>query len=337
MARTLNDSTVLLFYQDCERDSLLPGDRYLKRLVRPVYHRFTRRQKVSGFLVWYQLLVRALERAGLEVRHNDFRAARRNPDHPVGLIGYPQILDGWDLPNPAVLGPGLIDHPSLAPGLMDDGRFQLYVVTCDWMRELFAPHYGAERVVPWYAGIDLAEWPDLRAEPKDVDVLVYDKIRWNRDRLVPELLTPVMEALAARGLRVETVRYKEYDHETYRALLGRSRAMVFLCEHETQGMAYQEAMASDVPILAWDNGCWLDPNVGAWEGRPVPASSVPYFSPECGERFRGADDFAAALDRFWPRLDDYTPRRYVARELSQEGSARLYMEHYRRALRPAAV
>ena len=35
--------------------------------------------------------------------------------------------------------------------------------------------------------------------------------------------------------------------------------MIFLVEHETQGIAYQEAMACDVPILAWDQGNWLDP------------------------------------------------------------------------------
>lgn len=327
----LGANTVLLFYREFERDTLVPGDRHLKRLIRPLYHRLTRRQKVSGFLVWYRMLVAALKAQGFDVRQNDYRAARRNPQHPVGLIGYPEILDGWDLPNPAVLGPGLIDHPKLAPALMDDPRFRSYVVTCDWMRDLFAPYYGADRLVPWYGGIDLAEWPDRSDHAKTVDVLVYDKIRWNRDRFVPELLEPVLAALAARGLSVETVRYKHYDHATYRDLLARSRSMVFLCEHETQGMAYQEALASNVPILAWDNGFWLDPHRAEWEDHPVPASSVPYFSPECGEKFSGAEELEPALDRFWSRLDGYTPRAYVARELSQEGSARLYMSHYRRA------
>jgi hypothetical protein len=50
------------------------------------------------------------------------------------------------------------------------------------------------------------------------------------------------------------VRYKFHDHYSYRRLLQRSRALVFLCEHETQAIAYQEALASNVPVLAWDNG-----------------------------------------------------------------------------------
>ena len=36
--------------------------------------------------------------------------------------------------------------------------------------------------------------------------------------------------------------------------------MIFLCEHETQGIAYQQALSRNVPILAWDRGGdWQDP------------------------------------------------------------------------------
>ncbi len=323
----MTDRTVLLFFRDFETDRFLPGDRYLKRVVRPLYDRLHRGQKVTGFQEAFRLLARALERRGCDVRVNDRRFARRHPGHPVGLFGYPHLLEGWDLPNPAVLGPGLYDHPSLASGLMRDPRNRAYLVCSDWMRRMFARWYGdACRV--WFNGIDLDEWPDTRGEAKDVDVLVYDKVRWDRERWEPGLVRPVLEGLARRGLRVETVRYKEYDHAAYRALLRRSRAMVFLCEHETQGLAYQEALASGVPVLAWDQGFWLDPNREKFEPEPVPASSVPYFSEECGARFRGAGDFDAALDDFLSRLEGYDPRRYVARELSLERSADLYLSCY---------
>ena len=41
-----------------------------------------------------------------------------------------------------------------------------------------------------------------------------------------------------------------YREEEYRAALNKCRAMVFLCEHETQGIAYQQALSCDVPIFA---------------------------------------------------------------------------------------
>lgn len=326
----LSDNSVLLFFKNYETDKWLPGDRYLKRVLRPVYDRFHRRQKITGFESSFRLLVKALQRSGYEVHCNDYRRARRHPEHPVGLYGYPDLLDTWDLDNPAVLGSGLYDHPVIAPTLMQDPRNRYYLVGCEWVRRMFEPHYG-DNVGTWFAGIDLAEWPDTRSHTKDIDVLVYDKIYWERGKREEDLLHPILRRLSRRGLRVEVIRYKLYDHATYRALLSRARSMVLLSAHETQGIASAEALASNVPVLAWDNGYWLDPRRPLFEPDPVSASSVPYFSEECGERFRDFDAFEDAFGRFWSQLGSYEPRRYVARELSFEKSARRYMHYYRRA------
>ncbi len=270
---TRDDKVVLLFYKDFERDSFFKHDRYLKRIVRPIYHRLTHKQKVSGFFVSFQRLVTALRSAGYDVRINDYRYARKHPDHPVGIVGYPHILDDWSLPNPALLGPSLYDHPNIVPRLLDDPRYKLYLVLCDWMKDMFGTVYPPERLRLWFAGIDTTEWRDMASDRKDVDVLVYDKIRWNRETYVPSLLEPIVEQLKRRGLTHEIIRYKQYDHAGYKGLLSRSRSMVFLCEHETQGLAYQEALSANVPILAWENGFWLDPRRPEWEPEPVPSPS----------------------------------------------------------------
>jgi hypothetical protein len=264
----------------------------------------------------------------MQVEVNNRALARRNPHYPVGLVGYPVVAEGYDLPNPAVLGPGLYDHPSLAPKLLEDPRFRYYLVTCDWMLRLFTPYYGAA-CRTWYGGIDLDEWPDASRDLKTLDVLVYDKIRWNRAREEDALLHPALEALSQRGLSHQTLRYGAYHHDAFRRALRRSRALLFLCEHETQGMAYQEALASNVPVLAWDNGEWLDPRRPQFEKAAVRASSVPYFSEECGERFREIGEFPEKLDLFWSRLTRYEPRAYVRGALSLRGSAERYLEIYR--------
>ena len=321
------DKTVLLFFADVERDTFVRHDRHLRRLLRRYYHAFKQGQRVSGFGVAFMALKRALESQGYRVVVNDRALARRMPQYPVGIAGYPQILDGWDLPNPAVLGPGLLDHPRLAPQLMDDPRFRSYIVPSEWMRRVFDESYPG-RCTLWYAGIDPAQWPDLAAEPKDIDVLVYQKILWDRAEKEPAVVDPILAELRRRGLRIEVLRYGRYRLEDYRALLRRSRSMLFLCEHETQGLAYQEAMASNVPVLAWDQGLWLDPQRLRYDTEPVAASSVPYFAPQCGETFSGVDRFPQVLDTFLSRLDTYEPRRYVAENLSLESSARRYWEAY---------
>jgi len=331
---------VLLFFEDRDRDTLLRGDRRLRRRLRKAVAIFRpNKPRVTGFEVSFILLCRALERAGQTVHVNDFALARRYPTFPVGVAGYTHVLDDWTLPNPVVLGPGLFDHPKIRPGLMRDPRFRSYLMFCEWMRDVFATVYDRDRLRLWFGGMDLAEWPDTRGHAKDVDVLVYDKIRWQRETYVPDLLEPILAELTKRRLSYEIIRYGRYTHGAYRKLLGRSRSMLFLCEHETQGMAYQEAMASNVPILAWDQGYWLDPNRDMWEERPVAASSVPYFSSECGERFTSAADFAPALDRFWTKLNEYSPRSYVGEHLSLRESADLFLAAYHdaaQASRPSA-
>ena len=323
---------MLLFFGEYQVDHRR-GTQAIRRLLRPVRSRLLRRPGVTGFEVWYRLLVRALERQDVDVRRNDYRFARANPSHPVGVLGYTSLLEQWSLPNPAVLGPGFYDHPVLAPDLMDDPHYCRYIVTCNWMFAQFAPVYGQDRCTLWNAGIDTSQWPDLSGHAKSVDVLIYDKIRWDRSILVPELLDQLTDLLRRRNLTFEIIRYGQYDYAMFRTMLAKSRAMVFLCEHETQGMAYQEAMASNLPVLAWDPGTWRDPLVAARQLGVVPTTSVPYFSSSCGLTFRTGDELPERLDEFWSELGTYTPRRFVEKELSLEASASRYLEIYAAAAR----
>jgi hypothetical protein len=321
------DRTVLLFYEDVERDAFVRNDRYLRRAARRYYHAVTHGQRVSGFEVAFRALVHALEVAGCRVVVNNPALARRHPSHPIGIAGYPHVLDRWSLPNPAVLGPGLLDHPAQSPQLMDDARYRSYIVPCDWMADLFEPFYPGKCRL-WFGGFDVSQWPDTANDAKDIDLILYDKVRWERAHFERTLVAPVQEMLDRRGLRTVAVRRGAYDHAGYRALLSRARGMLFLCESETQGLAYQEAMACNVPILAWDPEQWLDPERLRWTSEPVRASSVPFFDSRCGERFRDFQEFGAALDRFLSGLPAYQPRRYVEEELSLARSASLYLDAY---------
>lgn len=326
-ATGLGPTDILLFFKNVEADKFIPGDRYLKRVLRPAWNLLHHRQKKTGFQVSFEMLADALRANGYTVRVNDYAAARRNPGHPVGLVGFPVILDGWDLPNPALLGPSLYDHPGLAPDLFHDRRYKRYLVLADWMRDMFLPYYG-DQCLQWFAGIDLRQWPDLSDYPKNFDFLIYDKIRWDHDRMERELLEPIRRHLIAKGRSFQEVRYKMHDHETFKTMLAQSRAMIFLCEHETQGLAYQETLASGVPVLAWDRGYWADPLWQRFLPSAPPASSVPFFSDECGQRFESLDAFPEALENFWTRLPGFRPRDYVGTHLSPRQSAQIYADAY---------
>ena len=82
--------------------------------------------------------------------------------------------------------------------------------------------------------------------------------------------------------------------------------MIFLCEHETQGIAYQQALSCGVPILAWDRGgFWQDPEFYPHRVKFAPVSSVPYWDDRCGIKFASIEEFddacAAVLGRSFNR------------------------------------
>jgi hypothetical protein len=306
------DQDVLLFYRKHEHD--FPARDF--------------NRTTSGFLAWFELLDESLRRSGFTVHQNDFALAQSHPEYPVGLVGTPLALKNWDLPNPAILGPSMYDHPRLNLRLMTDVRFRYYLFTCEWLRDVFAPFYG-DKCAIWHAGIDTDKWPDTRHSHKDIDVLIYDKMRWTRDVKERLLLNPVIDHIAKRNLNHYILRYGNISHIQYADLLSRSRCMVFLCEHETQGIAYQEALACNVPILAWDPGYWVDPLWELLADTPVPATSVPQFSPSCGMTFRKAHQFPDCFDDFYTKLDTYEPRRFVQESLSMSESASTYHRYYK--------
>lgn len=285
------------------------------------------KRSISGFYAWYTLLDRALKENGYCVHENDYELALANPTYPIGIVGTPNCIPKWSLPNPAILGPSMYDNPSQNPGLMKDPRFKYYLLTCAWLKDVFEKTYGKACLL-WYAGISTEEWRDTKNDDKSIDVLIYDKIRWERGKTVALFLDPIKAYLDKKGLSYFVLQYGDITHETYKNLLRISRSMVFICEHETQGIAYQEALASNIPVIAWDHGWWTDPVWPAYSEKPVPATSVPNFSRDCGERYKMISDFPKVFDKFWSNLDSYAPRAYMQKEVSFKKSAELYAKYY---------
>lgn len=273
-----------------------------------------------------------LDRIGVPYRVNmPYRKVR--PDDWVGVLGRGRTaLAGYDLPNPIVAGIGLMTHPSEWPTLFDDYPVAFYLQHSEWARDVYVPAYGADRLRLWPVGIDTEQYRPSGAEPAH-DVLLYNKTMWEAEAREVELVEPIRADLAACGLSVVEFRYGSYEQEDYQAALRSCRAMVFLCEHESQGIAYQEALSSGVPILAWDQGQWLDPNRFGWGAPTIPATSVPFWDDRCGMTFRDATGFAEALGPFWEGIEQgtFAPRDYILDTLTLERSAAAFVDLLREA------
>ena len=105
--------------------------------------------------------------------------------------------------------------------------------------------------------------------------------------------------------------------------------MVFLCEHETQGIAYQQALSSGVPIFAWDRqGLWKDPSFYPDKAVFGPVTSVPYWDERCGRRFSDTDAFLEGWSAFFEKVRSslFQPRDYILENLTLETCAQRYVE-----------
>ena len=319
-----------LFYEEPDPDRWLPFDRYPRRLVRRLVRGPA---KIGGQKRVFVNLCKGLNLLGIPYRVNDFRHARAHPDEVVGIIGKPQVLDEIEWQNPILFGASVFSHPLDDPDLLTRRPVKMVLVPGEWARAMFEPYYG-KRVASWPVGIDTAEWTPDTARPKAErrDFLLYDKIHWQHEHYEQSLIDPVRRALAKRGLPVSEIRYGFYREQDFRAVLDRSRAMVYLAEHETQGIAYQQALACGVPMLALDDeGFWRDPEFYPHRVQFSPISSVPYWDARCGVKFRAVEEFEARLDEFLGKLDrgEFASRDYILENLTLEECARRYVEFYR--------
>jgi hypothetical protein len=254
---------------------------------------------------------------------NDFTGARREPARPIGLAGYPSVFKAVRLDNPALFGPGDLPAPAAVEAIMSQANIRIATQPSLWACQFYEQRLG-DRIQPLFVGIDTEAWADLSGGAKDLDVLVYDKIRWNRNERRADLLEPFLAMLGRRGLSVEVLRYGHHHLGQFRRGLRRARALAFLTEHETQGLAYQEAMSSGVPVFAWDEGMLVDPLL-ADQLPGLVVSSVPYFDDRCGMTFQTAG-MEERFELFWSGLPRFRPRDYVLDTLALRHGARRYLD-----------
>src|SRR6266852_5093055 len=320
-----------LFYEEPPTaDRWLPGDRYPRSIARRM---FRGRAQPGGQMRVFLSLRAGLDRIKVPYRVNDYRYAATHTEEVVGIIGKPHLLNKVAWRNPIVFGAAVYSHPSDDPDLLRRLAIRKVLVPGEWMREMCAPAWG-DAVQAWPVGIDTERWSPAPPHEKNIDVLLYDKVMWERDCAERELIEPIIAHLRRKQMSVVTLRYGAYREEEFHQLLARSRMMIFLCEHETQGIAYQQALSCSVPILAWDRGgYWQDPSYYPHKVKFAPVTSVPYWDARCGVKFKDIDEFPDRLTEFLDgqAANDFFPRDFILENLTLEKCATRYVEFYHEA------
>ncbi|HEY4324126.1 MAG TPA: hypothetical protein VGN20_09070 [Mucilaginibacter sp.] len=317
------DKPINLFYSEPNPDRFFKYDRYPRKLIRRIVRG---KQRPGGVMTIAINLMKGLDRIGVPYRYNDYSYIKKHPEEIACLIGKPHLLFEKKWRNPILFGAGIYSHPIECPDLfIKYPNVKRFLVPGEWMRNMCEPWYH-DKVISWPVGIDTQYWQPQEGL-KNFDFLIYDKIRWDYQQQKSELIDPVTRILDEKNLTYQFIKYGNYTHTELMDKLKASKAVIFLCEHETQGSAYQQILATNTPILAWDRGgYWQDPYYYPDKVKYKPASSVPYWDERCGEKFSGANDFDEKLNEFLSKRDGFTPRNYILENLTLEICAEKYLQ-----------
>ncbi|HEX8154627.1 MAG TPA: glycosyltransferase [Thermoanaerobaculia bacterium] len=247
--------------------------------------------------------------------HDDYRAllSVRKLDPAIKLIMGPNLfVMPRDIPKKAFIPPNA-----------------LYIQPAAWGAEAWRLA-GFDRcpLDHWYVGVDASYLPPPTPR-RDADrVVLYYKLRSEAG------LRRIQDILQKRGIRYTLVKYLDYKLEDYIAELQRSRYVIWYGSHEAQGIALQEALAMDRPVLVvdvstlgdfdnWDIGYEFRP-----EEQSIPATSAPYFDDRCGVKIKSIDELPSAIDRIEANLDAYRPREFFDETFDLAECAQRFLDLY---------
>lgn len=264
------------------------------------------------------------------------------------MIGYPYVVnrdlratrrlwvqsDVFALPGlrrthaKVVLGPNLFVLPSDIPRGVDlDGA--IYLQPSEWYAALWR-HAGFREceLAVWPVGIDTEAFPARPAPRPRGRVLVYYKLRPAAD------LQHVCDELDRSRLPYRILQFGTYAERAYRDLLAETSFVVWVGRHESQGIALQEALASDVPVLVWDvtrlGQCQPPDYAFGPMLQDFPATSAPYFDQTCGLKITSPGELRDAIAQVSERLSTFAPRAFVLQHLSLERQARALIDLWER-------
>lgn len=315
-----------LFYEEPLHDRWFKYDRYPRKLVRRIIRG---PEPIGGVKRWFINLCAGLDILGVSYSINNYKTLKKKPGSWALVIGKSNVIEKIPKDTHIIYGPGVSAHPYENDFWHDKLNIKTIIVSCDWFKDMYDQALPVPiPTVVWPSGIDTEGWDEIENKPFKNTVLIYDKIRWDREKYSFLLLDPIKEKLASEGINVKYIKYGDYKEEDFRQLLRSIDGMIFLCEHETQGFAYLQTLSSGVPILAWDRGgYWQDPSMYPHLVNFQPVTSVPYWDKCCGEKFEDFESFYPSFEIYWKNIiqNKYNPRKYILQKFRLEDCAKRYL------------
>lgn len=247
-------------------------------------------------------LLKGMANAGLPVLLN------KEGDVNVILQDCPRLHR--DLKN-CIIGPNICTLPMDSPVVLNSTDYKSILVPSPWVAKLYEKWLPEKKISTWPVGIDIEEFKDTSRCEKSIDCLLYYK---NRS---PEDLSYIINRLENLKQSFMIVRYGDYTEDSFKSLLESCRYAVSVNNTESQGIALQEILSSGLPLFVWDTPVWDHRG----QEHAVPATSVPYWSDQCGIKVEKKEDVDQELPKFLSNLYRYQPRVFIDLKLNLKKQA----------------
>ena len=227
----------------------------------------------------------------------------------------------------AIVGPNIYVLPRNIPNNIVLSKF-VYIHPSEWAMN-FWKYLGFKKCILdfWPTGIDTDEFPE-RVKPENGSALIYFKQRRNDE------LDFIKKILERNKINYDIISYGRYEQKDYLKKLKNTKYIIWLGRQESQGIALEEAMSMNVPILVWDVM-----NIGHWvpnkkestffskeESEYEETTSAYYFDNSCGIKIKEQKDVENSLYTMEKEWRSFEPRNYILKNLSLEKQARDFIE-----------
>ena len=132
----------------------------------------------------------------------------------------------------------------------------------------------------------------------------------------------VKDFLTKNNQSFEVIRYGDYQEEQFVDTLKRCKYCILINKCESQGIAVQEIMSCNLPILVLDYTLWDDRG----DDFKIDATSVPYWDDTCGSRVTNLEEFENNFTSFINNLKNYNPREFILENLNINKSTNQLIE-----------
>lgn len=226
-----------------------------------------------------------------------------------------------------IIGPNLYVMPRDIPNGLDLHR-TIYLQPSEWAARIWEDQgFNLCPIRVWPVGIDTDTFIPTELQSRD-RVLIYHK---QRD---PNELEVIVSAVQKSGLTYSTISYGTYTQNQYLRELSRAKYIIWHGRHESQGIAFQEAMSCNVPVLLWDATSlkqWSRNGKSYYfteAEQTFPVTSAPYFNDTCGLRIETSAELNKSIIQMESSWRQFEPRNFVLQNLSLEKQAKKLISYY---------